>query len=258
MTIKTNANSNLLAALLADAKVGTFTGLVTTKKGVERGPKGAKVRYGDDTVRVCIFTGFKYLGLVQRSLDMLATINDADMLLDATEDGVLAWSGRGKKAVQVALTAQDFADARAELVESFNKTLAGTNESTTDHVFEPLVLDGKVVRGARVYTGQTDAAIAAGVKAPATPGTIYLQGLQVSSRVLTPAANGPKPASKSAAKTVAKSLLTRRLPISRYVSYRLQPGTDFLLRAGGTAVLEAEKDGLHFTEAVRDALKRAA
>lgn len=255
--MSTNANSALISALLADANVGTFTGLVTTKKGVERGPKGNKVRYGDDTVHVCIFTGFKYNSLVQRSLDALAEISDTDILLDATSNDVQGWSGRGKNAIQVPLTATDFADARAELVESFNKTLAGTNESTTDAVFEPLVVDNQPVRGCRVYKGQTPAAVARGDKAPAKEGTIYLQGLQISSRVIEAAANGPKPASKSASKIVAKSLLRRMLPISRYVSYRLEPGSDFLLRSGGTAALEAEKDGIHFTKDVRDAIKRS-
>jgi len=256
--MSTNANSPLLSALLADARVGTFTGLVTTKRGVERGPKGNKVRYGDDTVHVCVFTGFKYLSLVQRSLDTLATLMDADLLAAAQAKGVKAWLGRGKNAVQVELTAQDFADARAELVESYNKTLSGTNESTTDDVFEPLVRDGKTVRGCRVYTGQTPESAKAGRKPAAKVGTIYLQGLQVSSRVITEAPNGPKPASKSGAKTVAKRLLTRNLPVSKYVSYRLQPGDDFILRSGGTAQLAAEKDGLVFTEQVRDAIARAS
>lgn len=255
--MSTNANSALISALLSDAKVGTFTGLVTTKVGVERGPKDAKVRYGNDTVHVCLFTGFKYVGLCQRSLDALTTISDADVLADAQAKGIKAWSGRGKKAVEVELTAADFAEARTELVESLTKSVNGTNESTTDHVYEGLVVDGKSVRGCRVYKGQTPEAEARGDKAPAKPGTIYVQGLQISSKVITPAPNGPKPASQSSAKVVAKALLRRCLPISRYVSYKLEPGTDFLLRAGGTAAVEAEAAGIHFTAEVRDAIRRS-
>ncbi len=253
----TNANSALISALLKDANVGTFTGIVTTKKGVERGPKGSKVRYGDDTVHACIFTGFKYVPLCQRSLDALTDISDADVLAAINAKGAKGWSGRGKSAVQVEVTLADVAAARVELVDSLTKSVNGTNSSTTDDVFEPLVVDGKLVRGCRVYKGQTDAAVKAGVKAPATEGTIYVQGLQISSTVLTPAANGPKPKSKSAARSVAKGFLRRLLPISRYVSYRLQPGADFILRAGGTAAVEAEKDGIHFTADVRDAIKRS-
>lgn len=253
----TNANSNLIAGILANARVGTFTGLVTTKRGAERGRGANRKRFGDDTVHVCLFTGFKYLGLVQRSSEMLATITDAEILAEVQDKGIKGWNGRGAKAVEVELTLADIADARAELVDSFTKTLAGTNTSTTDDVFEPLVRNGKTVRGARVYTGQTPAAKARGDKPAAEVGTIYLQGLQVSSRVITPAPNGPLPASKSAPKSVAKRMLRKRLPISRYVSYRLQPGDDFLLRSGGTAQVAAEKDGIVFTPEVQDAIKRA-
>lgn len=245
--MSTNANSAKLADILADARVGTFTGLVTTKVGIERGSKGNKVRYGDDTVHVCFFTGFKYLGLVQRSLDALATISDADVLADAQAKGVKAWSGRGKNAVEVELTLADIAAARTEMIESFRKTLAGENESTTDDVFEPLLVGEEIVRGCRVYKGQTDQAKAAGVEPPAKPGTIYVQGLQVSSRVIIPAPNGPKPKSKSAAKTVAKSLLKKQLPIARYVSYRLEPGGDWILRAGSAAASAASAAGLDFS-----------
>ena len=89
----TNANSALISALLKDANVGTFTGIVTTKKGVERGPKGSKVRYGDDTVHACIFTGFKYVPLCQRSLDALTDISDADVLAAINAKGakVCTW-----------------------------------------------------------------------------------------------------------------------------------------------------------------------
>jgi hypothetical protein len=255
--MSTNANSALISALLADAKVGTFTGLVTKKVGTERGPKGAKVRYGDDEVHVCVFTGFKYVGLCERSLVALAGIDDAKILDEIIASDIKAWEGRGKNATEVAVRLADVKAAREELVESLSKSIAGTNESTTDDVFEPLVVDGKTVRGARVYTGQTEAAAKRGDKPAAKTGTIYLQGLQISSRVITPAPNGPKPESKSGAKTVAKNLLRRRLPVSRYVSYKLEPGSDFLLRSGGTAEVEAEKAGIHFTPEMRDAIKRS-
>lgn len=251
--MSTNANSTLLAALLADAKVGTFTGLVITKVGEERGPAGAKVRYGNDTVHACIFTGFKYEGLCQRSLDVLATLKDEDVLAALKAKGTKAYSGRGAKAVEVEVTLADMAEARAELVESLTKSRDGLNESTNDHVFEPLTVDGEIVRGCRVYTGPAKA----GDVPAAKPGTIYLQGLQVSSTVLTPAPNGPVPPPQSSAKTVAKDALRRHLPIARYVSYKLEPGTDFLLRAGGTAEVEAEARGIHFTPEVKAAIARS-
>lgn len=255
--MKTNANSTLIAALLASGRVGTFTGLVTRKRGVERGRGANRKRYGDDTVHVCIFTGFKYTGLCERSLEMLSGVTDAEILAEVQDKGIKGWSGRGSKAVEVDITLADVAAARAELVDSLQKSIDGTNESTTDDVFEPLVHNGETVRGARVYKGQTPASKAAGKAPAAKEGTIYLQGLKVSSRVIEAAPNGPAPKSKSAPKSVAKRLLRSRLPISRYVSYRLQPGDDFLLRVGGTAQVKAKEDGILFTPEVEAAINRA-
>jgi hypothetical protein len=239
----TNANSNILASLLADARKGTFCGLQTTKVGKQSGRGAAKQTFGDDRVHVVFYSGFKYNNLVQRSLDALPS--DATLrgiFVGATLKGIKGWSGRG---------------TRADLKASFERTLAGTNKSTTDHVFEPLATDGNEVRGSRVYRCVADdtsrkcrcRACTGDPKAP-LDGTIQIQGLKIWSKVLIPAANGPIPKSKSGGKVVAKRLVRRLLPVAHYVSYRLEPGTDFLLNAGGTAKLKAETNGFQATAEV--------
>lgn len=248
--MKTNSNSRLIAALLAEAKVGTFTGLVQTLKGQERGSAGNKVRYGDDTVHVCIFTGFKYDALCQRSLDAIAEMDPAAILAEIKAADLKGWEGRGAKAVQVEVTLDDVKAALAALQESWTLSRDGLNSSTNDHVFEPLVVEGEVVRGCRVYVGP-----APGKEPAAKPGTIYLHGLQISRKVLVPAPNGPLPESKSGSVVVAKDFITRKTPMGAYRSYKLEPGSDFLLRAGGSAEIAAEKDGITFTPEIRDALK---
>lgn len=230
-TVTTNSLSPVLAANLASARKGTFTSLIIRKEGETRGPQGSKVKYGDDLVHVVIITGFRYERLVAKSRDALAAMTDAE--IDAlVNKGYTGWQGRGAKAVSCPVTRADFDAARAELLDSFDKTLTGTNESTTDHVYEPLVVNGETVRGCRVYTGNPDPTLNA-----ATPGTVYLQGLKIGERVLDAAPNGPVPASQSNPKTVAKNVLRSRLPVARYVSYKLDtsvPGA-WLLSAGGTA-----------------------
>ena len=73
---------------------------------------------------------------------MLANMTDAD--IDAlVARNYTGWKGRGSKAVSCPVTRADFDAARAELLDSFDKTLAGTNESTTDHVYEPLTVNGE-------------------------------------------------------------------------------------------------------------------
>jgi hypothetical protein len=250
----TNANSSLIASVLGDARKGTFTGLITTKRGVTRGPKGSKVTYGDDEIHTVILTGFKYENLVSRSLASLDDTSDADIVAKGAVDG------KGN-----ALTEADVAAARLELRASFERTLNPDEESTstTAHVYEPLVVDGEVVRGGRVYRctgkpGGCHCRECSGDKRAPLDGTIYLQGLRIWGKVLTPAPNGPAPKPKSAAKTVAKNMLRRGLPVSRYVSYRLEPGTPFLLRAGGTAQVEAQTDGFKVTDAIVDVLSKAS
>lgn len=254
MTTRSNSNSDIMAVLLKDARVGTFTGLVTTKVGAVRGG----VTYGNDQVHTVVFTGFRYNRLVQRSLDALQGMTNTDILAKA--------SAKGKT-----LDAPSVAAARDELVASFKATLAETNTSTTDHVYEPLTWDGEPVRGGRVYkcvigkvnpeTGKPYEChcrdCTGDPKAPKS-GTIYIQGLRVWNEVLVPAPNGPIPAPKSSPKTVAKDFIRSCLPISKYVSYRLEPGTDFLLRVGGTAAVEATKKGFLVTEDLMQAIDRAA
>ncbi len=178
-------------------------------------------------------------------------------LTEIQAKGLKGWEGRGDNAVEVEITLADVQEALDRLRSSWALSRDGLNESSNDHVFEPLVVDGEVVRGCRVYTGQTDAAVAAGVPAPATVGTIYLHGLQISRKVLTPAPNGHLPDSKSGPRVVAEKYILDQTPMAAYRSYRLQPGTEFLLRAGGTAMIEAEKAGIVLTQEIRDALKAA-
>lgn len=249
----TNANSLALAALLADARQGTFTGLIIRKKGETKGRGDAKLTYGDDLVHVVLYTGFKYDSLCQRSLTALSEIKDSDILAEIKEKGLVGYEGRGANQVEVAIDYTHLAQARQELVESLTKSMKGENESTNDHVFEPLVVNGETVRGSRVYVGAPNAT-AEEMAAP--KGTIYLHGLKIGEKVIEAAVNGPVPESKSGPVVVAKNLLRKRLPVAKYVSYCLKPGEEFILAAGGTARLQAVQNGLSLTPEVEAALDR--
>jgi len=236
----TNASSASLAQHLADAKVGSFVGLVITKQGETRGRGAAKMVYGDDTVHSVIVTGFRYDRLVERSLTKLVGMNPADVVAAGLVDG----DGN-------AVTLADVTAAMSDLAASLQATLDGTNTSSTDHVYDALEVDGQTVRGCRVYKCVAgDPAheckcrdCTGDAKAPKA-GTIYLQGLAVGSKVIVPAANGPVPASKSRADVVAKNWIRARLPVGRYVSYRLEAGTDFVLCAGGVAAMKSDEAGI--------------
>ena len=125
MTIDaTNASSFATAAALADSRNGTFTGLITTKRGKVVGG----TLYGDDTVHAVIITGFSYMSLVERSLAKLQALSAAD-LTALVADGREGYDSRKKTANLVALTQADYVAARDALVASFQSTLAGTNSS---------------------------------------------------------------------------------------------------------------------------------
>lgn len=242
----TNANSSTLASAIAtsrSAQCASIMSVVTTLKGVERlapGEKrgGLKVRMGNDVVRDTFVAGRSYTSLKRKDAVILDALTGAD--LDAmVAEGHMAWSGRGAKAVQVAVTRADFDAALADMIASTAKSIAGTNTSTTDHVYEPLVVDGKALKGYRVYVGPADPA----VKPASAPGTIYVQGLRVGRKVIE-AAQYARPQSKSGGKTVAKRIITRLLPSRRYVSYCLQPGTDFVLNLGAEAVSASDAAGI--------------
>jgi hypothetical protein len=241
----TNANSASLAAAIRDSRSALCASIMSVlqeKRGVTRlapGEKrgGLKVQMGNDVVRATFVGGSSYMNLTRKDDGVLDSITDA-MLDTFTAEGLMAWSGRGAKAVQVPVTRQDFVDALAEMKVSVAKTLAGTNTSTTDHVYESLVVDGKTIRGYRVYVGPQN-----GAAPKSTPGTIYVQGLFLGQTVITPAQYA-KPASKSSGKSVAKRRIKRLLPSRRYVQYALEPGQDFILNLGAEAVSASDAAGI--------------
>jgi hypothetical protein len=248
-----DVNATLAGDIAAMNVRATFMSLVTTLVGGERlapGEKrgGKKLRYGDATVRDTFVTGISRVAAMKRRLKVLNALTGAD--LDAfTAEGHEGWTGRGKNATKVAVTRADFDLALSELIASAEKSRDGKNSATHDHVFEGLVVDGERVRGGRVYIGNPNGPDAA------SPGTIYLHGVRVGRKVLKDPVNGWLPASKSAAKTVAKRRIERLLP--RYVSYRLEPGTGFVLNVGAGAAVAADADGVTIDSKAVDHIRAA-
>ena len=256
----TNAHSLLAAQHLDGAGCG-FYGLIQQKKGQIRGSGAAKQRYGDDTVHAVFVGGISYDNAVRASADELAAMRANGELARLAAKGYDAWDGRGKNAVQVKVTLADFEAAADELADSFAKSLAGTSTSTTSHVYEPLKVlrsDGTVekVRGARVYKcvakdPNHECKCRMCLAERGTPddrapvdGQINILGIRIGQKVLVPAPNGPIPAAKSGAKTVAKDVLRSRLKIGKIVSWVLEPNGEYILRAGGDAAGAAGRDGV--------------
>lgn len=333
----TNSNNTLLAGVLGDAKLGTFTSLEITKKGDIRGRGVDKKQYGNDRVRVVILTGFKYDTLLERSLSALDEKGVDAFVEEALAKGLTGWESppkpepltkkdielckeaaalrvidtffrdfgldspfeeqpmldehdtniemapgsekyeeraeamrKIKKAqdeavrklkaaakapkgkVEVPVTREHVVEAFNKVRESIERSLAGENESTTDHVFETLTVDGVEVRGVRVYHP------AEGTEPAAPDGTIYLQGLKIAETVIEPAPNGHWD-TQSNPVTVARNFIEAQLPKGRYVQYKLDPASsDWKLHAGGTLPVLAKNAGVTFDRKAIEATLRKA
>ena len=255
----TNASPVAAALHLSNADyagklANRFLSIAVQKAGKLRGSKGNKIRVGDDTVAAVILGGIDYAALKRRDKEVLveALQNDAklfDTLADrAADEGIFAWSGRGKNATEdVLIDAATFKDAYDEMVTSIDNTLNGTSIDPNKDAFEPLEVDGHRVTGCKVYKGDGGKDAGEDGRTP-EQGTIHVHGLSIAQRVIVPAAN-PKPKTKSGAKARAKKLVEKwlKLPSRRYVSYRIPASEQWRIKVGGQAALAMTDHGLEIT-----------
>lgn len=229
---QSNINNVALAKYLSEQRDGaTFSAVIYHKVGKTVRDK----RYGDDTVLDTIVTGFDYHRLCEKDLATLEELTPEQLHAAVVESGRLDKNGHvpSVDACKIAIEAQK---------ESFRKTLAGTNKATTDHVREPVIVDGKRIQGCWVNNGQVDRG---------KTGIPYLYGLRVGRKVLEEAENGPIPPSKSRPDVVAKDVLKRKfLRVGRWCQVKLDPSTDFILKLGGEAAAMADDRGVKLTENV--------
>jgi hypothetical protein len=219
-----NVNEKIASYLGENMERNAIASLVYRKKGMVRGASTEKKTYGDDLVSVVIITGFSYKDVVRKSMDMLINIKADDIVQEAAQKGLVDKEGKP-------LTYSDAQRALLETWGSFERSLSEEDRGKPSSPFKPLEVDGEYVPGCRVYEGET-----------AVPGTIYLSGLKVGEKVIEHSPNGPCPQPKSKAVSIAKRLVRNRLPVGRYVSYSLEPGTNFDLRIGNSAGYSIEGD----------------
>jgi hypothetical protein len=249
--MSTNALSARTAVHLSDLATAAggkprFVSFATRLAGEVQGAGANKMRRGDHVMSYTLLTGFSYEAMVQRSHDTLeAAMANPAFVTDTV--AALAASGATDEQSGAAVTATDVIDAltgtargRKGLLTAYSETLAGTNESTSEHVYDALTVDGESVPGCKVYVG---AGNAADPKAP-IPGTVYLAGVVIASQVVTPSANGDKLPSKRGAVAVAKDHIERTLdlPARKYRTFRLLPGEAVSLKSGAVAFHGREGD----------------
>lgn len=230
-----NLNNYALAEYLAAQRPGaTFSAVIYKKLGKTRGGR----LYGDDTVLDTVVTGFSYERLCERDL---ATLEAADeVTAQALYDKLVALGWRDRTGHIPSL--QNCEQAILEQMESFRKSIAGTNESTTDHVREPVIVNGEIIKGCWLNNGAVDRA---------KTGMPYLYGLRVGRKVLEEAENGPIPEARSGAVPLAKRCLKYNfLRVGRWMSVRLDPSSFIALKLGGEAAALADEKGIRIEQNV--------
>ena len=240
VALVTNALSSKVASVLSeigDLDQGTLVLLTVYKKGTQRGKKGAKKVYDDDLVNVLVWSGFSYEALVGRTLKKLRKIQESPVFIKELTQDVIDKHGCND------IT---FADVTKAIQETENWLLGvladpkdGAPKDEGEDVFEPLVVDGVRIAGSKVYRGEGDTE---NPRAP-KPGTVYIDGVKLGERVITPAPNGHWK-TNSKPKTLAKNLLRRRLPIGLYVRYACEPDRLLSIKVGEDAGEAAKADGI--------------
>lgn len=161
--------------------------------------------YMNNFGEICDFSivfHINYHNAIQRSLDLLS-----------------AYTPKREDAIGRPYTHRELEVAKAELLSSFKMTLAGNNTFTkTSHVYS------------RIDNGE---GVIPGIKLHDTQDIIHLTGFRVWRMALLP---GNYPPDNRASKTIAKDDLRRRLPIGRYVQFKLTPGKFRELKVSGMTI----------------------
>jgi hypothetical protein len=233
MTI-TNAKDEILAQLFSIADEETMVSIETRKQGVWRG-KGIKRVYNNSKIRVLIWVGWDYQEIVQTSLNYFQSLRKEgflveDTLYHARKEGY----DLSKKTVQDGIYC--IQDSLYRRLRGEEGPAANPRKRWAEQV--PLEIDGKVIRGVKVYKGPDRRF--ENPRSP-KPNQITVHGLKLGEVILEKPPNGHyKVNSKDI--TIAKKLITRRLLIGRYVSYVCKPTAHVAI--GQKAVQFAEKNNL--------------
>ena len=239
--MSTNAFNSRLAVSLADLVESSggsprFVKFSTRLAGeVQKG-----VRRGDHLVETILLVGFSYSSMIERSRAQLeAASSDPNFALNVCL--LMATRGLADEITGDPITIKDVEDAingtvrgRKGLLTSYTETLAGANHDySCENVYEPLNVDGTIVEGCKVYVGDGNPE---DPKAPVR-GTVYINGVTISSKVVQESVNGNKIPSRRGAVAMVKDYLEERLnlPAARFRTYRLLPGEQYDLQCGSVA-----------------------
>jgi hypothetical protein len=229
---------------IGDLGQGTLAFLTIRKKGLVRGAQGEKATYDNDKVQVLLWAGFHYKTLVGRSYNRLHEIWDRGTLFQSLLTAT-------RKSGYAEVTLKDVSEAVQELNDALLKVLNGVGCAAETFVetpqeeeasqeldyevlanprtWEPLIVDGLMIKGAKVYAGRTERI---------AQGTIYLDGVKLGEKIIETSTHW-EPSRKP--KTIAKDILRSWLPVGLYVRYCLSPDNLEEIKVGELASAAAKQ-----------------
>lgn len=211
---------------LGDLDQGTLVLVQVQKVGVLRGRGDQRKTYGDDEVLALIWAGFDYRDLLNRSGYLL----DRKIQHGHFIEEVLLRAMEQNPDVTLGDVCTAFQDTREHFRQRALSLQLATPTSTSG-TWRPLEVRGTLVRGARVYHGP-DGSIA--------PGTVYLSGVKLGQKEITPSEHGTwTPVSKPM--TIAKDIIKSHLPVGLFCQYRLEPERTRLIKVGEAAAKAAQE-----------------
>ena len=201
-----------LSRLLEQPEQGTLCLARVHKVGIQRGFADQKKVYDDDVKQVLIWTGFSYRNLLERSQRILQHhLNKGGYIGKVLKDVLEEHQDT---------TITDVCHALQKVQSNLYRENQKEDEDDTryDRTMAPLRIQNEVVKGCYTYLGPARPDKPGAPK----PGTLYLRGLKLGEKVVTPAPNGHwVPDSKP--QTLARKRILEDLPSSRYCQYRLTP-----------------------------------
>lgn len=213
--LTSNANPESLAQAFALSRaVGRKTLTFTYKKSGT--VKGGQI-FGDD-LRLYTLKIVNYGDLVEESKAILRGLTDEDCanLIGGAE----GYDSRKKTASLVPVTVDMVIAARDEMLLKLDGAGDAANSSTKQDHYEALVVNDKVVNCCRVYIGD---------KNPADIGSVYISGICIDSETLVEGAVDPNAsAPRRLVGTVAKGLIEKMLPHTKWVTFKVSNGFNLI------------------------------
>jgi len=225
--------SDFLSSVGPGCRFAKFRGVLAGEK------RGTAARRGNHLVEavIAVGPGINYRRMVASAFDTLSAEAASPTFV---EEALAACLEHGLKVSE--MDVQDAINGphhgRKGLLTSYAQTLGGSNpDYSCEGVYEPLVIDGEMVPGVRVYQGRACDDTMTDEESPEA-GTLYFDAITISMKVVDKRGNPDKLPRNQGPVQQVKSFLAAWLELrpAKFRTYRVLPGSTFTLTSGALVV----------------------